>query len=205
LNANKSAKTWSFLAVPKGNSDDSLSTRRDFWKSVGATSAAGAFLTLTTPLPAQAAKKMSQEEKDKENIVKGYQRLTYFLDNWEKETSNCKKAKSEFDGCERTPEKVMDYIGYKSIEDPLFRADKTLVRLEPLVPEELESEFLEAYEKYVENSEAANGTAFVSSWGEANPGGGKDRIVLFLERSKANVIACQESLAVVIRVLDLKV
>ena len=30
---------------------------------------------------------VSQEEKDKQNILKGYARLQYLLDNWEKETT----------------------------------------------------------------------------------------------------------------------
>jgi hypothetical protein len=47
--------------------------------------------------------------------------------------------------------------------------------------------------------------AYVSSWGEANPGGGKDRVELFIERAKKNVIVSKESLATVIEILGLKV
>lgn len=32
----------------------------------------------------------SQEQKDKENLIRGYNRLQYLLDNWEKETTICK-------------------------------------------------------------------------------------------------------------------
>ena len=46
--------------------------------------------------------------------------------------------------------------------------------------------------------------AFVSSWGEANPGGGKDRVKLFIERSKKNVIVSRDSLKTVMDILDLK-
>lgn len=46
--------------------------------------------------------------------------------------------------------------------------------------------------------------AFVSSWGEANPGGGKDRVQLFIERAKKNVIASRDGLGTVIEILDLK-
>ena len=46
--------------------------------------------------------------------------------------------------------------------------------------------------------------AFVSSWGEANPGGGKDRVKLFIERSKNNVIVSRDSLKTVMDILDLK-
>lgn len=37
-----------------------------------------------------SAAAVSQEQKDKENIVKGYKRLQYLLDNWESETTVCK-------------------------------------------------------------------------------------------------------------------
>lgn len=40
--------------------------------------------------------------------------------------------------------------------------------------------------------------------GEANPGGGKDRVELFIERSKKNVMIAHDSLAKVIDILDLK-
>lgn len=98
----------------------------------------------------------------------------------------------------------MEYLGFKGTNDPLFKADKAMMRLYSLVPTEYDSEFIEAVEKYTENAEEASGMAYVSSWGEANPGGGKDRVELFIERSKKNVIASKESLETVIKILDLK-
>ncbi|MGK3740151.1 MAG: hypothetical protein ACI90V_006999 [Bacillariaceae sp.] len=46
--------------------------------------------------------------------------------------------------------------------------------------------------------------AFISRWGESNPGGGKDRVELFIERSRKNIVAARNSLATVIDILDLK-
>lgn len=46
--------------------------------------------------------------------------------------------------------------------------------------------------------------AYISSWGESNPGGGKDRVALFIERSKMDVVACRDSLGTVIRILELQ-
>jgi hypothetical protein len=46
--------------------------------------------------------------------------------------------------------------------------------------------------------------AFVSSWGEANPGGGKDRVELFIERSKKNVMESRDGLKRVLDILGLK-
>lgn len=154
--------------------------------------------------PALAA---SQEEIDKANIVSGYKRLVYLLDNWEKETTVCKIGQTTTfgDNCLRNPMKVMDYLGYKSTNDPLFKVEKTLKRLGTLVPPDRDIEYLDAVENLLQNAEEASGMAYVSSWGEANPGGGKDRVEFFIERAKNNVIVSKKSLETVIDILGLKV
>lgn len=82
--------------------------------------------------------------------------------------------------------------------------EKTLIRLQAYVPENFEAEYQDALEKVAEKADEGSGLAYVSSWGESNPGGGKDRIELFIERSKNDVIEVRESLASVIKILDLK-
>jgi len=183
-------------------------TRREaFLKSssqvLGILSAVG----FTLPQRAKAAKMAYPQEKDdKEKIVKGFKRLDYLVANWDKETTVCGKGQDNpYLGCERTPEKVMEYLGFKSMDDPLFRADKTLMRLQTVVPSEYEGDFIDAMEVYNEKSEEGSGIAFVSSWGEANPGGGKDRVAVFIERSKKDVIDSRDSLETIIRVLNLKI
>ena len=98
----------------------------------------------------------------------------------------------------------MEYLGFKSIDDPLFKADATMMRLKDIVPSDREVEFYEAVDAFSQNAEEANSMAFVSSWGEANPGGGKDRVRLFIQRSKNNVIVSRDSLKTVMDMLDLK-
>ncbi len=120
--------------------------------------------------PAFAAK-LSQDDIDKQNVVKGYLRLQYLLDNWEAETTICGMGGDKLErSCDRTPLKVMDYMGYKSTTDPLYKAEKTLRRLYENAPAKRDSEFIEAVEVFAENADEASGMAFVSSWGEANPG-----------------------------------
>lgn len=179
-----------------------MESRSSFFTKIGGV--IGSTLLIATQEPAWAA--MSQEEIDKANIVKGYKRLQYLLDNWEKETTVCKTGQETNFGtkCERTPLKVMDYLGYKATDDPLFKADKTMKRLYSLVPASQDAEFIEAIEQFAENAEEASGMAYISSWGEANPGGGKDRVELFIERARKNVIVSKESLETVIRILDIK-
>lgn len=94
-------------------------------------------------------------------------------------------------------------MGYKATNDPLFKAEKTLRRLCPLVPMDKDVEFIDAVEAFAENADEASGMAFISSWGEANPGGGKDRVELFIERAHKNVIVASNSLETVIKILDL--
>ena len=94
----------------------------------------------------------------------------------------------------------------KSMNDPLFRADKTLIRLQGLVPandKQAQSEYQDALDLFVEKAEEGNGMAFISSWGEANPGGGKDRVALFIERSKKDVIDAKDALTTVKRILKI--
>lgn len=90
------------------------------------------------------------------------------------------------------------------MNDPLFKADAAMLRLKNLVPPDKEEVFYEAMDRYAQNAEEANGMAFVSSWGEANPGGGKDRVQLFIERSRKNVVESRDGLKTVLDVLGLK-
>ena len=179
----------------------STSTRREWFTSslavIGAT-------VLAPALPA-SAKALSQEEADKENIVKGYNQLQYLLNHWVEETTICKTG-GDYNAkvCDRTPLKVMDYLGYRSTTSPLFKADKTMLRLYSLVPASKDAEYLEAMERYSENADEASGMAYISSWGEANPGGGKDRVELFIERAKKNVVTSRDCLATVMNILDIK-
>jgi hypothetical protein len=176
--------------------------RRQFWNQV-ASASAGTLISVAHAQPALAASQ-NKNASDKDKIVKGYQRLTYLLDNWDKETTICGRNDNPYNPCERSPIKVMEYLGYKDTNDPLFKVEKTLMRLQAEVPREFDDEFQTAMEQVAEAAEEGSGMAYISSWGEANPGGGKDRVELFIERSKNDVIAVRDSLATVIRILDLK-
>lgn len=133
--------------------ESTLSTRRQAF--VKASQALGALSLLGgNPNPSFAAK--DDLASDKEKIRAGYKRLNYLVDNWEKETTDC-KTKTQYSSasseCERTPLVVQYYLGYRSTEDPLFRADKTMRRLEVLVPSGSEVDYLEAMEKFNEKAE----------------------------------------------------
>jgi hypothetical protein len=76
--------------------------------------------------------------------------------------------------CEKTPLKVQDYLGYKSTNDPLFKADKLMLKAAPLVDDKFFEEYLDIVEQYREKADQGAMMAYTSSWGEANPGGGKE-------------------------------
>lgn len=167
------------------------------------TSVAATLTIAGAPTPALATQVTLQEKEDKEKLVAGLQRLNYLLDNWEKETTICGQSDNPYIGlCERNPIKVMDYMGYKSTADPLFKADAKLKRLTTSVSDEKAPDYLDAMEKWAEAAEEASGMAYVSSWGEANPGGGKDRVAYFIERAKKNVIDARDSLATALDILE---
>jgi hypothetical protein len=100
-------------------------------------------------------------DKDQEKIEMGYKRLTYLIDNWEKETTFCNSGiDNPYVECERKPEKVMEYLGYKNQMDPLFRADKTLIRLQQNLvnsSSEEQAEFQNALDTWIEKAQEGSG------------------------------------------------
>jgi hypothetical protein len=71
-----------------------------------------------------------------QRLVAGYERLQYLLANWEKETTVCiKGCKGSYEncGCIRDPVIVQSYMGYKSMDDPLFKAGDLMLRASSLV------------------------------------------------------------------------
>ena len=150
----------------------------------------------------------STEAEDKAKIIEGYKRLSYLLDNWDKLTTFCGTQRDPYSGkqvCEKTPLVVQEYMGYKSTNDPLFKAEKTLRRLEECVPPARETEYLDAVEQWQTTADEASGMAYTSSWaGPQNPNGGDDAIDYYLDRSKNQVQDARATLAKVMNILDLK-
>ena len=142
-------------------------------------------------------------------LVLGYQRLQYLLTNWEKETTVCIKGcvgKYENCGCVRDPLVVQAYMGYKSMNDPLFRAGDLMLRASTLVTSDADFErYNEAMERWNNKADAGNVMAYVSSWGEANPGGGQDEIARYLEKSRKEVVESANLLKVILDCLGLQV
>lgn len=77
--------------------------------------AAVAFTTIAQPTwaaPASAA--------DIERLRKGYAGLEYLMSNFDKETTKCDPE------CKRSPDAVRSYLGLRSMDHPLYQAEKVL-------------------------------------------------------------------------------
>jgi len=204
-----------FVGVVLGWSQAPRQSRRELLK--GAFGAAFvAIATTTTAGPAVAAAPPSQQELEK--LQKGHARVKYLLDHWDEVTQVCGTAiMSDAErkqvvrteggggttGCSKTPLRVQEFMGFKSTEDPLYKADKLMVRAAPLVdPDDIEN-YLDAVEKYKEKADNTALMAYTSSWGEANPNGSKEVIDDYLERTKADVVDSEKNLRAVLGYLNL--
>ena len=125
------------------------------------------------------------------------------LKNWESETTVCiKGCKGPYEscGCVRDPIIVQAYMGYKSMDDPLFRAGDLMLRASYQVSDKDFDKYNDAMEKWNNKADSGNVMAYVSSWGEANPGGGQDQILKYLKKSKTDV---EESVALLKTIIEL--
>jgi len=103
----------------------------------------GALAALVAPRPAAAEAVPTPEELKK--LSQGYARMQTLLKDWKTITAgSCKGATLGKDKeqvvatnggslCDASPLVIQEYIGYKSINDPLYRAEKLMVRAAPLV------------------------------------------------------------------------
>jgi len=203
------------LLVPGTQSFSVDQSRRDALLSVSKGAAAflvGAPALTSLPEPSLAAAVPSGKEL--ERLPLGVARVRYLLDHWEEITTKCgsnpnskQVVRTEGGGggfCDRTPLRVQEFLGYKSTEDPLFKADKLMLRAAPLVDPDSFEDYLSVVEKYREKADYGSMMAYTSSWGEANPNGSKDAIDEYLERTRDEVKGTEQLLKQVCAYLDLK-
>jgi hypothetical protein len=165
-------------------------------------------------VPAGAAAELPSA-KELERLQQGHARVRYLLDNWNAVTEICgttvmsdteRRQVIRTEGgtqCTKTPLRVQEFLGYKSVTDPLYRADKLMVRAGALVdPDDFEN-YLDAVERYREKADQSSLLAYTSSWGEANPNGSKEVIEDYLEQTKMQVVESERLLKQVLNYLKL--
>lgn len=137
---------------------------------------------------------------DLQRLQLGHSRVQYLLKNWDKLTQTCDNkpmsateskqvVRTEGGGggfCDKNPLVVQEYLGYKSTKDPLFKADSLMLKAVPLVDESVvdESDYVDLVEQYRDKADQTALLAYTSSWGEANPNGGKEAVDEYLEKTK---------------------
>jgi hypothetical protein len=78
-----------------------------------------------------------------------------------------------------------------------------MVRLPFLDPDKLE-EFFEASEDWESAMALSNSMAFISQFGEYNPGGGKDAVIKYLNESKTQVELASKCLEKIMDCLEIE-
>mmetsp|Transcript_10878 Transcript_10878/g.15343 ORF Transcript_10878/g.15343 Transcript_10878/m.15343 type:complete len:218 (+) Transcript_10878:101-754(+) len=140
-------------------------------------------------------------KEDLQRIKVGYEGLTYLLANFEQETTICRENGGE---CKRDADPVRRYMGLRSTTDPLFQIEKVFAKVKnmDLDPDQLEA-FFEATEDWNTAMNMSNSMAFISQFGEYNPGGGKDEVLKYLEEAKIQVVRAQKSLKTIMECLEI--
>lgn len=196
-------------------------SRRDVLRRVSssfAVLATGGTLLGGNPAPSLAASVPNAAELSK--LQKGHARVQYLLAHWDELTSSCgtkimsdterkQVVRTEGGGggssCDKTPLKVQEFMGYKSTEDPLYKADKLMLKAAPLVDPDSFEDYLDVVERYRDKADQSAMMAYTSSWGEANPNGGREVVDEYLERTKDDVLATEKLLKSVLGYLNLEV
>lgn len=188
-----------------------------------ATALAALLVTTTSPqsmplLSAPSAVAAALPSRDElSRLSAGLARVDYLLNNWDRLTTVCGGVSAggsledaqvmrtqNQNSCYKTPLKVQKYIGASSTMDPLFRADKLMIKATPLVSDEGQEEYGDAVDSYIAKQQMSSTMAYTSSWsGIENPNGSVEQIEENLREAKSEVLATQAALRTVVRLLGL--
>jgi phage terminase large subunit-like protein len=166
-------------------------------QAMGLGAAAGAFIA-TNPLVASA----SMDPNDMSRFKKALDGVNYLLDNWDTATVECEsKGNGE---CTDSPDKVRYYFGLRTTDHPLFQLDKLYTKAQAKLPDDVDFEvWIEATENLASQIAKINELAYTSSFGEYNPGGGKEQVRKYLLLCKEQVEKSKDSLETIVKLLKL--
>ena len=211
-------KSWSAGQLDAGDHRQPTAanavSRRNMFQTAFQLGTTAALVVGAVAVPAGAAAELPSA-KELERLQLGHARVRYLLDNWNAVTEVCgttimsdteRRQVIRTEGgsqCTKTPLRVQEFLGYKSITDPLYRADKLMVRASPLVDSDDFENYLDAVERYREKADQSSLLAYTSSWGEANPNGSKEVIEDYLEQTRMQVEESERLLKQVLKYLKL--
>ena len=129
-----------------------------------------------------------------------YEGIVYLLNNFEQETTVCRENGGE---CKRDADAVRKYLGLRSTTDPLFQIEKVFAKVKymDIDPDNLEA-FFEATEDYNTAMNMSNSMAFISQFGEYNPGGGKDEVLKYLNEAQKQVVLAEKALRTILNCIE---
>jgi hypothetical protein len=106
--------------------------------------------------------------------------------------------------CKRDSDAVRRALGLRSTTDPLFQIEKVFAKVKnmDLDPDKLDA-FFDATEDWNTAMNMSNSMAFISQFGEYNPGGGKDAVLKYLEEARTQVILAEKALKTIMDCLDI--
>ncbi|KAL7432690.1 hypothetical protein ACHAXH_008492 [Discostella pseudostelligera] len=199
------------------NGDDLLMNRRNIFELAIKGSTVSTILVGMPNLSYAAA----PSPVDLKRLQVGHSRVRYLLENWDKVTQTCNNramstteskqiVRTEGGGggfCEKNPLVVQEYLGYKSTTDPLFKADSLMLKAVPLLDKSVmdEADYVDLVEQYREKADYTSLLAYTSSWGEANPNGGKEAVDDYLDKTKEVVVETEVLLRKVLKALQLEI
>ena len=155
---------------------------------------------ITTLAPRRAGAEAAPTPDELKKLTLGYQRMQTLLKDWQKITggscgnAQLSKEKAQVVAtnggalCDASPLVIQEYIGYKSINDPLYRSEKLMVRAAPLLknPDDIDA-YLEAVNLWGQKIQMSSLNAYTSAWGEANPNGSKAQVAAYMQEAKFDV------------------
>ena len=96
------------------------------------------------------------------------------------------------------------YFGLRTTDHPLFQLDKLFNKAQGKLPDDVDFEaWIEATEGLASQIAKINELAYTSSFGEYNPGGGKEQVRKYLLLCKEQVEASKGSLETIVKLLKL--
>lgn len=183
-------------ALHAATESSSSSSRRDFFARSGTASILALTAAVRTPQPARAASGPPTKE-ELARIQTGYDGIQYLLAHWEAETTVCRENGGE---CKRDADPVRKYMGLRSTTDPLFQIEKVFakVRFMDGLDQDKLDDFFEATEGWNTAMSMSNSMAFISQFGEYNPGGGKEEVLKYLNEAETQVKLAEKNLRVIL-------
>jgi len=144
----------------------------------------------------------SLDPNDLSRFKKALDGVNFLLNNWDSETQECISTGNG--ECKDSPDKVRYYFGLRTTDHPLFQLDKLYAKAQDKLPDDVDFEaWIQATEDLASQIAKINELAYTSSFGEYNPGGGKELVRKYLLLTKEQVEKSKTSLETIVGLLKI--